>query len=418
VHVVGAGLAGLSAAVALEAAGVPVRVYEAAGQAGGRCRSFHDKTLDHLIDNGNHLLLSGNRAALSYLDAIGAQDALEGPAEAIFPFIDVKSGESWTLKLNKGPVPWWVLAAKTRVPGTRLRQYFSGLKLPFAKPQQTVADVIDTHGPLYTRFWEPLVVAALNTPPEKGAAHLLWPVLRETFLKGGAACRPLIAKHGLGPAFVDPAVAMLGRTNRPIRFNTRLRAADQADGRITALSFAGSDVAVEPDDWVILAVPPQRAKDILPGLEVPEDGDTILNVHFRLHHPAPRKDGAAVIGLINAHAHWAFVRGHIVSLTVSAAGELADRPAQELLPLFWEEIRRALQIADRTYAAGKVIKERRATFDQSPASAAKRPGTRTQWNNLLLAGDWVDTGLPATIEGAIRSGQAAAGHVLDRVKIA
>lgn len=418
VHVIGAGLAGLSAAVALEGAGVPVQVYEAAGHAGGRCRSFYDKTLDHMIDNGNHLLLSGNKSALSYLKAIGSGDALSGPSRAAFPFIDAKTRERWTLKPNWGPIPWWVMSADRRVPDTRLHHYFSGLKIPFAKPDQTMADLMATSGPLFQRFWEPLVVAVLNTLPEKGAARLMWPVLRETFLKGEQACRPLIAKKGLGPAFIDPAVRRLGRTNRPVQFNTRLRNIEKTDGLITGLVFGDRTVSVQPHDAVILAVPPQRAHDILPDMEFPGEGETILNVHFRLQRPAPKPDGVGVIGLINAHAHWAFVRGNIVSLTVSAAGDLADRPAEELLPLFWEETRFALGLIDREYVAGKVIKERRATFDQSPAGVAKRPKTQTQWANLMLAGDWVDTGLPATIEGAIRSGGSAAESVLRRMKAA
>ncbi len=415
VHIIGAGLAGLSAAVRLEGAGVPVQVYESAGHAGGRCRSYYDKTLDHVIDNGNHLVLSGNKSALAYLDAIGSSDAMSSPDKAAFPFIDAKTRERWTLKPNWGPIPWWVASANRRVPDTRLFNYFSGLKLPFAKPHQTVADLLPTRGTLFQRFWEPMVVAVLNTLPEKGSAKLLWPVMRETFLKGEQACRPLTAKKGLGSAFIDPAVRMLGRTNRPVQFNTRLRSFEHADGRITSLSFGDKTVTVHPHDAVILAVPPQRAKDVVPGIEVPGEGETIINVHFKLKRPAPRPDGVGVIGLINAHAHWAFVRGHIVSLTVSAAGDLVDRPNDELLPLFWEETRFALGLIDRDYVAGKIIKEKRATFDQSPESVARRPGTKTAFENLLLAGDWVDTGLPATIEGAIRSGGMAADVALSRM---
>ncbi|WP_425062917.1 hydroxysqualene dehydroxylase HpnE [Pyruvatibacter mobilis] len=415
VHVIGAGLAGLSAAVALENAGVPVQLYEAAGHAGGRCRSFHDKTLDHVIDNGNHLVLSGNKSALAYLDAIGAGDAMFGPPKAAFPFIDAKTRERWTLRPNWGPLPWWVMSQDRRVLNTRLSDYLPGLKLPFAKPDQTVADIISSKGTLYQRFWEPLVVAVLNTVPEKGAAKLMWPVMKETFLKGEQACRPLTAKKGLGAAFVDPAVRLFSRTNRPIRFNTRLRGLTYENGRVTSLSFGDQEVKVEANDSVVLAVPPQRMKDLMPALDVPEEGETILNVHFRLRRPAPKPDGVGVIGLINAHAHWAFVRGHIVSLTVSAAGDLADKPAEELLSIFWEETRFALGLIDKDYVAGKVIKEKRATFDQSPASVAKRPGMTTEYDNLLLAGDWTDTGLPATIEGAIRSGKKAADHILAHI---
>ena len=120
VHIIGAGLAGLSAAVRLIGHAARVHLYEATTQAGGRCRSYHDLTIGMTIDNGNHLLLSGNRAALSYLDAIGARHLLTGPGEASVPFIDLKSDERWTLLANDGFVPWWIFHPGRRVPSASM----------------------------------------------------------------------------------------------------------------------------------------------------------------------------------------------------------------------------------------------------------------------------------------------------------
>ena len=119
IHVVGAGLAGLSAAVRLAAAGHRVVIHEASNQAGGRCRSYHDATLGMTIDNGNHLVLSGNRATLDYLETIGAGERLVGPDAPEFPFVDLATGERWTLRLSDGLLPWWIFDPKRRVPGTR-----------------------------------------------------------------------------------------------------------------------------------------------------------------------------------------------------------------------------------------------------------------------------------------------------------
>src|SRR5579864_2843378 len=129
VHVIGAGLAGLSAAVALAEAGRTVTVLEAGPAAGGRCRSYFDRELGLRIDNGNHLLLSGNRATFAYLDTIGARNTLAMPVEPQFPFIDLESGVRWTLRPNLGRIPWWVLSSKRRTPGTRASDHLALLRL-------------------------------------------------------------------------------------------------------------------------------------------------------------------------------------------------------------------------------------------------------------------------------------------------
>src|SRR5712672_3267019 len=125
VHVVGAGLAGLAAAVRLTAEGRAVFLHEAARYAGGRCRSYFDAELGCRIDNGNHLLLAGNEAALRYLERSDALDTLQGPRDAIFPFIDAVTGRRWVLRPNPGVLPWWILSAKRRVPETRAADYLA-----------------------------------------------------------------------------------------------------------------------------------------------------------------------------------------------------------------------------------------------------------------------------------------------------
>ena len=124
-HVIGAGLAGLSAAIALTQAGYRVTLSEAARQAGGRCRSYRDPKLGLTIDNGNHLVLSGNRAVHAYLATIGARDRLAGSDEARFPYVDVRDGARWVLHPNAGPLPWWLFARARRVPGTKATDYLA-----------------------------------------------------------------------------------------------------------------------------------------------------------------------------------------------------------------------------------------------------------------------------------------------------
>ncbi len=226
VHVVGAGLAGLSAAVWSAKAGRPVDVYEAAGQAGGRCRSYFDETLGRRIDNGNHLVLSGNTAVHEFLGAIGSKDSLCGPVRAEFEFVDVRNGERWTLRPGAGRIPWWIFRKDRRVPGSRPLEYARALRLAWAGRDETVTGCLGGPGVLFERFWEPLAVAALNTDADEAAASLLWPVVRETFGRGEAACRPRIARVGLGDSFVDPSLRALARHSAGVHFGRRFRGLD------------------------------------------------------------------------------------------------------------------------------------------------------------------------------------------------
>ncbi len=165
---IGAGLSGLSAAVELAAAGRSVAVYEAAKFAGGRCRTYYDSVIDLEIDNGNHLLLSGNWAALAYLRKIGGLAAMTEAAEAAFPFVDLKTGERWTLRPNEGRLPWWILDSRRRVPGTRVPDYLAPIGVLRARRDATVGNAMACRGPLYERLWRPVLLAALEHRAGRG----------------------------------------------------------------------------------------------------------------------------------------------------------------------------------------------------------------------------------------------------------
>lgn len=415
IHIVGAGVAGLSCAVRLAQAGSTAVIHEAAGHAGGRARSFHDDTLGCEIDNGNHLLLSGNHAALSFLDAIGARDRLAVADAAAFPFVDLASGDRWTVRPGPGRSPWWMFDPARRVPDSGPRDYLAAVRLAFAG-ERSVADCLDAGRPAYRRFWEPLAVAVLNTAADEAAARLLWPVLVETFGRGEAACRPCMARDGLSRTFVDPAVDFLAARGIALRLGRRLRRISVANDRVESLDFGDDRVTLDPDDAVVLAVPPAGAAALLPDLTVPDQSRPIVNAHFRLDAP-PAVPGDSTgplcfLGMIGGAADWLFLRGTVVSVTVSAAERLVEQPADDIATQLWADVARALDLDPDAMPPHRVIKEKRATFAQTPAQIRRRPPARGPLRNLVLAGDWTDTGLPATIEGAIRSGRDAAAATL------
>lgn len=408
VHIVGAGLAGLSCAVRLAGEGARVALHEAARMAGGRCRSYFDPTLGLTIDNGNHLLLSGNAAARDYAARIGADGALVGPAECEFDFLDARDGQRWRLRPNASRVPWWIFFPDRRVPGTGPLDYLDAAKLLFAKDGATIGETMNCDGALYEKLWRPVMLSALNTEPRDASATLAGAVLRETLAAGGAACRPLVAKDGLGEAFIEPALKTLRAQGVEPRFGARLREIAFDGARVSALRFGDEEIALGEGDRVVLAVPPWIAQELVPGLVAPDDFRAILNVHFKIAPPAGQP---LLLGMIGSLSEWLFAFDDRLSVTISGANRLMDAPREALAEEIWAEVAAACGFGPGL-ASGpppwQIVKEKRATFAATPAQEARRPGAATSWSNLFLAGDWTATGLPATIEGSIRSGYKAA----------
>ena len=409
VHVIGAGLAGLAASLTLAENGVAVVLHEAARQAGGRCRSYLDASLGCRIDNGNHLLIAGNRAAMDYLRRIGAAHTLVGPEEATYPFLDLATGERWAVRPNAGRLPWWLFVASRRVAGTEPLDYLRGLGLAAARHGDVVTDRLDPETLIFRRLWQPLAVAALNTEAEQGSAALLGRVLRESFGAGGAACRPLVPREGLSESLIEPALDRLHVLGAQLRFGSRLRAIEFAGDRAAALAFDEGSEGLAQDEAAVLAVTAPVAARLVPDLVAPDAFRGIVNAHYRIAAPA---GSPLFVGLIGGTTEWVFRKRAVLSVTISAADRLIDTPAEELATLLWPEVRRAYDLPEMPLPPWQIVKERRATFAATPAQQLRRPGTATRWQNLLLAGDWTQTGLPAVIEGAIRSGNAAAKRLL------
>lgn len=405
VHVIGAGLAGLSAAIELARAGGKVRLADSAPRAGGRCRSYYDRTIDRQIDNGNHFVFSGNQAVNNFLATIGTADRLEGPAHADFPFHDLDDDSRWTLRVNDSPLPLWVFDRNRRTPGTGLADHLPLARLALARRDaRTIGDVIRDRGTFWRRVVDPMMLAVLNCAPAEGSAWLAGRFLRESFARGGRACRTMVAMPTLDGVFIDPALAWLKLRGTVPAFGTRARALRFDGDRVTGIDYGDGWEEVAAGDAVVLAVPPWVATDLVPGLQAPDRFCSILNVHYAHLPPA---GAPPITALIGGTAQWVVCHGDRISITISGADEVIDQDREALATRIWAEVCRTLAI-DAPLPAWQVVKEKRATFAATPEQDARRPGAATRWRNLFLAGDWTQTGLPATIEGAIRSGATAA----------
>jgi hypothetical protein len=400
-HVVGAGVAGLAGALLLARAGHRVTLHEAAPTPGGRARALPDGT-----DNGTHALLGANRVALRFLTAIGARDAWVEPEPEGLPVLDLADHSARRVALS--PLGW--LDAARRPTGMSLGGFVATLRLTLPGGDRTVAAAMAGHPALLRSLVEPLTVAALNTPAEEASATLLARVLRRLAIPGAA--KLYVAARGLGPDMVAPAVATLGCHGASLRAGLRLRGLVREGERVTALDFGESTLPLAPEDGVLLAVPPWEAARLIPGLPVPESHAPILNVHF-----AHATDGPVrFLGLLGGLAQWILVRPGSVSVTVSAADDSVGLTEAEAAARIWPEVREAaLRFGlpgdwPEAPPPARAVRERRATPRHGTGPRPKP--LRRPLMNLALAGDWTLPELPATIEAAIRSGEAAASALL------
>ena len=455
IHIIGSGLSGLACAVELVykrslgklPGSTPITLHESSPHAGGRCRSFKDSKLGCEIDNGNHLMMSGNHALWHYLESIGTayQTSLSGPTDALYPFADLQMRQTWRLKLNKSLCPIWIFQSENRVPNTSWQDYLPVLKFLTATPDNTISDLLPPDSPCYQQLWEPFILGVMNTKPHQASALLMKQVIWETLMRGGKQCRPLIAAESLSSLFVHPALSFLENMGVKILFNHRLRTISFSKDRshLKALSFSGpmtgETVDLQPQDHVVFALPVSVMSAMMPDQTWPVDTSPILNIHYKLPEPYTlpsafcdggsdkigSKRPAVFFGMVGSISQWVFLKQNIVSVTVSAADDHMQRDPTALADEIWLEISRGLEICGALTRATntaympllktpphRIVREKRATFLQTPENVKKRPLTQGYTDNMYLCGDWTDTALPCTIEGSLRSGQKAADYVV------
>lgn len=434
VMVVGAGWSGLTAAVLLARRGLTVRVLDASTVPGGRARSFTDRTSGETLDSGQHLMLGCYSETLELLRILGTGSLVRTSADPV-PLLD---GNGSRARFHSARLP----GALHMLPSLLYMRHLpvrDRLALGRASASLLLAgrrDGLDTisafdwlTGPAgqsaraMRLFWDPLVTAMLNEEPRSASAAMLVVVLGQGLLAGHEPSRPLLPRVGLGDLVARPAVRLIEEKGGEVIRSTRVRGL-VARGR-TVLAVRTSSGEMEASSYV-LAVPSWRLGPILEGtgasrslLEAARGlrPSPIVTVFLRFRRPII---DAPFAGLLGGRFHWLFDRNSIepgpphgqwsYAAVASAARSIVDRTSKEIADMAVEEIIRRVPSAERSLVTGaRVVKDRRATFSPSPGTGALRPKAGdTGLGNLVVAGDWTDTGLPATLEGAVVSGRRSA----------
>jgi len=442
VVVVGGGFAGLSAAAAVAGRGRRVLVVDARAQLGGRATAFRDRETGELVDNGQHVLFGCYRATFEFLERIGASDRVHVQASLAVPFVD-REGRRSVLDCPRLPSPFHLLAGVLGWTGIPWRDRVSVLRLASplrrarlelqrtgsvtADPPATVSEWLIAHRQRETLrkwLWEPLAVAALNQSPDIAAASPFVRVLAQMFgpdPRDSALVLPIRPLHEM---YAEPARTFIESHGGEVRVNALARVVVDG-GRISAVEVRGERIATRS---VIAAVPwfdlgqlfkPAPPAELRSLLASAARMESMPIVTVNLWYDGCVMD-EAFVGLPEREMQWVFDKRRAfggsashLSLVSSGATRLTSMTRDELISLAAREIEEAIPAARRDrLLRGTVIREKRATFSLAPGEPA-RPATTTAVQGLYLAGDWIDTGLPGTIESAVVSGHRAARELLN-----
>ena len=428
VVVIGGGVAGLGAATALAERDIEVTLFEARPSAGGRCSTFTDPATGERVDNGQHVLIGCYDETFQLLHRIGAAARVTTQPNLALRIIDTR-GDASMLRCPAWPAPlhllgglltWKALSWRDRLASLRLLPALRGAVDP--PDRATVRAWLVEHGQterLVSLLWEPLAVAALNQSIDAAAAGVFREVVRRMFTtdrRDSSLVFPTVPLHEL---FVEPSLALLRRHGGRMIASAPARVVlDQGEVLVRT-----RDSELRPDA-IVCAVPWHALPDVLP--DVTELRETIAAANATASSPIVTVNlwldrdviSDSFVGLPGRHMQWIFDKGRLfgegaahLSLVSSGAAEILSRSNEAIVALAWDELRAAVPAANRAAVRrAVVVRERRATFSLAPGQPP-RPATATAVPGLFLAGDWIDTGLPATIESAVLSGHRAAAAV-------
>ena len=427
--VIGGGFAGLSAATALAERDVRVLVLEARPSLGGRASAFVDPATNERVDNGQHILTGAYRETFRFLRRIGTEAHVYLQPGLAVDIVD-RDGRASRLACPAIPAPFHLLAGALRwsAIGWRDRLALSRMRNGGRRGgdrRATVRQWLESQGQtprLIELLWEPFAVAALNQSIDEAAGEMFGAVLRRTFTAERKDSSLGLVRRSLDELYTFPAAACIERRGGQVRTGSRASVRVDAGApsvRVRSETFRPRAMVCATAWFSLSALFEERPPALAATIEAAEATAALPIVTVNLWFERP-VTSSTFVGLPGRAMQWVFDKHALfgesashLSLVSSGAVALVNRGNQEIVDLALAELRAALPGArSATLRRAVVVREKRATFSVSPDQPA-RPSTRTAVPGLFLAGDWIDTGLPATIEGAVMSGHAAADAALD-----
>ncbi|MCA9660463.1 MAG: hydroxysqualene dehydroxylase HpnE [Myxococcales bacterium] len=435
--IIGAGLAGMAAAVRLAEAGEEVTLLESTKAGGGRARSFVDGASGREYDNGQHLLMACYRETLAFLRAIGSHDGIYFQRNLKVDLVR-PGGDRVALSCPPLPAPLHLATGLLTMRGVGVLHKAAALRAGLLlRGEVKRPDDNETCDAWLSRlgqtagirhvFWDPLIWGVLNDDPLVASAAMLMAVLERGFMSTRDASRLGVPRVPLSRLYVDQALSFLRQRGADIRLGAPARALETRDQAVTGVVLKSGETLAA--DRVISAVPPKAFLDLLPeswsGHPVYQDIGRLQTspiVNFWVVLDRPLFTDTPFLGMVNGPIHWLFNRSLIdgetggetlLNCTISAARSAVADSAESLVDLFHGEMRRYFPKQEYAIRHFRVIKEKRATISHAAGTYQWRPEIISPTRGLFMAGDWVRTGLPATIESAVQSGHEAAAAALE-----
>jgi squalene-associated FAD-dependent desaturase len=420
--IIGSGFAGLSAAVYLSKAGYKVIILESSPKPGGRAYSFKDSKSGDIVDNGQHILMGCYKYTLNFFNEIEADKNLLFQENLKIIFLK-ENFKTFPLSCPNFLYPFNLLFALMNYKAISSEEkiqflsFFIKLFLSSGRELEkfTVYEWLKKENQsenAQKAFWEILAVGALNTNTKRASAKIFADILKEIFFKGNKASTIIIPKLDLSRTYCDQSINFIKNRKGEIYFGENVLKLEDENSKIVKIITSKREIT--DFDFVISSVPNFAYKKIIKSEKLncafEPEYSPIISVHIWLNENLLKEK---FYGLINSSVQWIFNHEKYITLVISNAGSLIEKCNEEIFKYVTEELEKFILLNPKAISSYKIIKEKKATFVPSQNIIKQRPSSATKFKNFFLAGDWTNTGLPSTIESAVKSGKIASDLIID-----